>query len=55
MHLASEHKALSIDSPFEYRRRDGLKGSKNKEDKVVRLPKGQPQGESEGSLIQISF
>jgi len=38
----------------EKQRLGGLKGAKNKKDKNARLPKGQPQGEPEGSLSQIS-
>ena len=38
----------------EKQRLGGLKGAKNKKDKNVRLPKGQPQGEPEGSLSQIN-
>jgi len=38
----------------EKQRLGGLKGAKNKKDKNARLPKGQPQGEPEGSLSQIN-
>ena len=38
----------------EKQRLGGLKGAQNKKDKIARLPKGQPQGEPEGSLSQIN-